>query len=90
MYGHAMMIRERDFTMDMENGVVQSIAFGTWLVQQKGRNGFVGGLADAAAADRTFPRLGDVAAAREWLMQRRASGDDWEALDDAELDWASL
>ncbi len=66
------------------------IPFGTWLVAQQGRGGFIGGLADAAAGDRTFPRAGDVEDARKWLQRRMASGDDWEALDDAELDWLSL
>lgn len=63
--------------------------FGAWLVQQGGRGGFIGGLADAAAKDRRFPRHGDVEAVKKWLQENRASGDDWEALDDAELDWSS-
>ena len=66
------------------------IPFGTWLVAQQGRGGFIGGLADAAAGDRTFPRGGDVEEARKWLQRRMASGDDWEALEDAELDYLSL
>ena len=66
------------------------IPFGTWLLAQQGRGGFIGGLADAAAGDRSFPRTGDVEDARKWLQRRMASGDDWEALDDAELDWLSL
>lgn len=66
------------------------LPFGQWLVKQAGRGGFVGELADAALADRWFPRQGDVEAARRWLQDRRASGDDWEALDDAELDWLAL
>jgi len=61
--------------------------FGTWLLTQTGRGGFVGGLATSAAADRTFPRSGDVEAARKWLQAQRASGDDWEALEDAESAW---
>lgn len=77
--------------MDVEReDRVATVPFGTWLIAQKGRIGFVGGLADAAAGDRTFPRAGDVEAARKWLQGRMASGDDWEALDDAELDWLSL
>ncbi|WP_395395964.1 hypothetical protein WBP07_21745 (plasmid) [Novosphingobium sp. BL-8A] len=65
-------------------------SFCGWLVRQADRGGFVGGLATAAAADRAFPRDGDVEAARRWLQGARASGDDWEALDDAELDWLAL
>ena len=63
-------------------------AFGAWLITQKDRGGFIGQLAASAAADRTFPRYGDVEAARKWLQASRASGDDWEALDDAETAWA--
>lgn len=61
--------------------------FGAWLITQKDAGGFVGGLAKSAAADRTFPRSGDVDAAKAWLQNSRASGDDWEALDDAETAW---
>lgn len=64
-----------------------AIPFGTWLLQQRGRSGFVGQLATSAAADRSFPRAGDVEAAGKWLQGSRASGDDWEALEDAESAW---
>lgn len=64
--------------------------FGTWLIQQTGRRGFVGGLAEAASKERTFPRHGDVEAVKKWLQNSRASGDDWEALEDAELDYLAL
>lgn len=63
------------------------MAFGTWLIGQKGRGGWVGDLAGVAAKDPRFPKSGDVAAARAWLGGLRASGDDWEALDDAEAAW---
>ncbi len=77
--------------MDIQEvSAAKVIPFGTWLVAQQGRGGFIGGLADAAAGDRSFPRAGDVDAARKWLQARMASGDDWEALDDAELDWLAL
>lgn len=62
-------------------------AFGAWLVKQTGAQGFVAQLADGAAKDRTFPRQGTVEDARKWLQAQRASGDDWEALDDAESAW---
>lgn len=62
-------------------------AFGTWLLAQENRGGFVGELATAAAGDRRFPRAGDVTSARKWLQEQRASGDDWEALEDAESAW---
>ncbi len=61
--------------------------FCAWLLKQTGASGFVGGLAKAAAGDRTFPRSGDVEAARKWLQRLGASGDDWEALYDAESAW---
>lgn len=61
--------------------------FGRWLVDQKGRGGFVGHLATAAASERGFPRDGDVEAARKWLQEQRPSGDDWEAVEDAESAW---
>ena len=77
-------------SMRQEMGGAGAQQFGTWLVAQTGRGGFVGQIAEAAAGDRLFPRSGDVAAARMCLQDRRASGDDWEALDDAELDWLAL
>lgn len=61
--------------------------FGAWLVKQTGARSFVAQLADSAAKDRTFPRQGTVEDARKWLQAQRASGDDWEALDDAESAW---
>lgn len=67
-----------------------ALGFGAWLIQQKGTGGFVGELAAVAAADRHFPRTGDFESAKKWLQGQRASGDDWEALDDAELAWLAL
>ncbi|WP_230781582.1 hypothetical protein [Sphingomonas sp. Leaf37] len=61
--------------------------FGKWLIQQTGRGGFVGDLATSASRDRSFPRAGTVEDARKWLQGSRASGDDWEALEDAESAW---
>lgn len=61
--------------------------FGAWLVRQTGAGGVVGQIAAAAASDRSFPRDGDVESARKWLAANRSSGDDWEALDDAEIAW---
>nr|AGU09803.1 hypothetical protein [uncultured organism] len=74
--------------MDMPDRYADNVTpFGTWLLQQKGRSGFVGQLATSAAADRSFPRAGTVEDARKWLQGSRASGDDWEALEDAESAW---
>ncbi|SEJ02714.1 hypothetical protein SAMN05428950_101891 [Sphingomonas sp. OV641] len=62
-------------------------AFGTWLVKQDGRGGLIGNLATALKADRTFPRAADPEGVRKFMGDRRAGGDDWEALEDAELEW---
>lgn len=64
-------------------------AFGAWLLTQRSAGGFVGQLANAAAVDRSFPRAGDVDDARKWLQASRASGGDWEALEDAETKWTA-
>lgn len=80
-----------DLTMgddDQQDGA-PAVAFGAWLLTQRDAGGFIGQLANAAAIDRTFPRAGDVDAARKWLQANRASGDDWEALEDAETKWMS-
>ncbi|UYY60083.1 YozE family protein [Sphingomonas sp. S2-65] len=61
--------------------------FGQWLLQQRGQGGFIGQLANSAAADRTFPKAGTYEDARKWMQAQRASGDDWEALEDAERAW---
>ena len=41
-------------------------AFGAWLIAQQARGGFIGQLAASAARDRSFPKSGDVEAARKW------------------------
>ena len=69
------------------DGDIDRPPFGAWLIQQTGSRGFVAGLAESASKDRTFPRHGSVEDARKWLQGQRASGDDWEALDDAESAW---
>jgi hypothetical protein len=61
--------------------------FGTWLLKQDGRGGLIGNLAASLKPDRTFPKAGDPEAVRKFLGDRRASGDDWEAFEDAELEW---
>jgi hypothetical protein len=64
--------------------------FGRWLIGQQKRDGWVGDLARSAKADPRFPKEGDVEAVRKWLSTQRASGDDYEALDDTEMDWLSV
>lgn len=63
--------------------------FGRWLLMQGERGGLVGDLAKGAMADRGFPRDGDPEAVRKRLSMLQADGDMFEALDEAELDWAS-
>lgn len=63
--------------------------FGRWLVTQKDRDGWIGDLARAAAADRSFPRSGDPEAVRAHLRAQMAEGDMFAAVDDAEVDWLS-
>lgn len=64
-----------------------ALPFGAWLMTQRNAGGFVGQLANSAAMERSFPRHGTIEDARKWLQGQRASGDDWEALEDAESAW---
>ncbi|WP_254514700.1 sterile alpha motif-like domain-containing protein [Novosphingobium sp. G106] len=64
--------------------------FAEWLLGQRDRKGWIGDLAKAAKADRDFPRRGGPEEVRKRLQQMGADGDVFEALDDAELDWASF
>lgn len=70
-----------------ERPAASKMAFGAWLVKQDKRAGWIGNFALAVKADRSFPRAGDPEAVRKWLSTKMASGDDWEALEDAENDW---
>ena len=65
------------------------LAFGAWLLCQGERPGLIGRLAKAAIGDRGFPRRGTVEEVRSRLVASQADGDMFEALDDAELDWAA-
>jgi hypothetical protein len=49
------------------------IAFGRWLLTQRGRGDWVDGIADPARADRSFPRNGDPEAVRAHLRICAAS-----------------
>jgi uncharacterized protein YozE (UPF0346 family) len=61
--------------------------FGRWLMTQRDRGDWVDGIADAARADRTFPKNGDPEAVRAHLRKQQADGDAFAAIDDAESDW---
>ncbi|WCM29175.1 hypothetical protein NDN01_09940 [Sphingomonas sp. QA11] len=62
-------------------------AFGRWLLAQRDRGDWVDALADAARADRNFPKDGDPEAVRAHLRGQQADGDTFAAVDDAESDW---
>ena len=64
--------------------------FGSWLITQINRSGWIGDLAKAAKADRTFPRDGDPDSVRAHLSGKQADSDMLEAVDDAERIWARL
>ena len=46
--------------------------FGSWLMVQAGRSDWIGDLAKAAKADRSFPRDGNPAAVRTHLREKQA------------------
>jgi len=73
-----------------ERYMEQPLPFGAWLVQQKDRGGLIGQLAAGAAADRRFPKSGDVGVIRAHLSAMQAEGDMFAALDDAELDYLCI
>jgi hypothetical protein len=62
-------------------------AFGRWLLKQRDRRDWIDGVAEAARADRQFPRDGDPEAVRKRLREMSADGDAFAAIDDAELHW---
>ena len=64
-------------------------AFGRWLLTQANRSGSIGELAQCAARDPGFPRDGTPDAVSCRLNAVGAEGDLHDALDDAQLDWAS-
>jgi hypothetical protein len=64
--------------------------FGRWLLAQKDRGDWIDPIAAAARKDPAFPKDGAPEAVRKHLSARGADSDVFEALDDAELDWASF
>jgi hypothetical protein len=64
--------------------------FGKWLLAQKDRGDWIDPIAAAARKDPAFPKQGDPEAVRKHLSARGADCEAFEALDDAELDWAAL
>ncbi|WP_260597153.1 YozE family protein [Sphingomonas endolithica] len=64
--------------------------YGKWLLAQRDRGDWVNDLANAARADRTFPKEGDPEAVRAHLRKQQADSYVFQAVDDAEADWQSL
>jgi len=58
--------------------------FGTWLLTQLKRDGWIDDLAKAAKADRRFPRDGDPHMVRKHLSDNRAESAMLEVVDDAD------
>ena len=58
--------------------------FGTWLLTQLKRDGWIGDLAKAAKADRRFPRDGDPHMVRKHLSDNQAESAMLEVVDDAD------
>ncbi|PZU56345.1 MAG: hypothetical protein DI547_16855 [Sphingobium sp.] len=65
-------------------------SFGAWLIQQRGRKDALGQFAQAAHADRRFPRNGDPKAVWTYINAQQPDSDVLATLEDAELDWAAL
>ena len=63
--------------------------FGRWLLTQPAE-GMIAPLIEAAKRDPKFPRDGSPDDVRARLNACGAEGDMFEAVDDAELDWAAL
>ncbi len=77
--------------MDMPDRYAETvIPFGTWLLSQKDKGGLIGQLATGAAADRRFPKHGDIGQVRAHLSAMQADGDMHAAIDDAELDYLCM
>lgn len=76
--------------MNIDDEYQDKPEFGRWLLAQRDRGDWVDGIADAARADRTFPKSGDPEAVRKHLRSQQADGDAFAAIDDAESDWMTL
>jgi hypothetical protein len=81
------MKQDDGMTGQTERYTDSPLPFGRWLLTQRDRGDWVDGLADAARADRTFPKDGDPESVRLHLRKQQADGDVFQAIDDAETDW---
>lgn len=66
----------------------QGEAFGEWLLKQVKREGWIGTLAAQAKSDPRFRPATTPDELRKRLQEAGAEGDHFEALDDAEVEWA--
>lgn len=62
-------------------------AFGGWLATREPQGDWIDDLAKVAAGDRSFPRAAGPETVRIYLGNMGASGDMFERLDDAEMEW---
>lgn len=67
----------------------QGELFGAWLLQQVGRDDWIGKLAKQAKSDPRFLKSLTPDDLRKRLNDAGAEGDTFEALDDAEVEWLS-
>ncbi len=74
----------------LDRSAATTVPFGTWLLSQKDKGGLIGQLATGAAADRSFPKHGDIGQVRAHLSAMQADGDMHAAIDDAELDYLCM
>ena len=74
-------------TADDSRSLDETEPFGMWLLTQGNRDCWIGDLAKAAKADRTFPRAGDPEEVRRHLSDKQAESDMLEAVDDGENLW---
>jgi len=78
------------FRINVADAPEMPLAFGRWVLEQTSRGGFIGQLATIAKTDRGFPKDGGPDAVRKRLGDTGADPEMFDAVDDAELDWAAL
>lgn len=85
-------LTKMDGPLDLEGyeNEAAPLPFGRWILEQVDRGGFIGQLATIAKADRGFPKEGGPDAVRKRLGDTGADPEMFDAIDDAELDWAAL
>ena len=69
---------------------VEPEPFGRWLLVQRDRGDWIDALANAARADRAFPKNGDPDEVRRYISLKGGDGEVFEQIDDAERCWSSL